>query len=180
MTMLQVNGVQIPCKGILFDKDGTLLEFLQLWGPWAETLLSQLQARMNELGASFTVEREHVLGTIHNAEGHIVGYDPQGPLAIATVDECTGLLAGQLYATGIPWNEAITTIRQFSSVAMRSVRERKSAEPMPGLLAFLQSCRAKRHTSGSRHFRQYSGKEKHIWVGWGYVPFSPPLWAVIG
>ena len=39
MTMLQVNGVQIPCKGILFDKDGTLLEFLQLWGPWAEALL---------------------------------------------------------------------------------------------------------------------------------------------
>ncbi|WFR64913.1 HAD family hydrolase [Paenibacillus amylolyticus] len=142
MTMLQLNGAQILCKGILFDKDGTLLEFLQLWGSWAETLLNQLQSRMNELGTSFTVEREHVLGTVHNTEGHIIGYDPQGPLAIATVDECTGLLAGQLYAAGVPWNEAITTIRQFSSIAMRVVRERKSAEPMPGLLEFLQSCRA--------------------------------------
>ncbi|WP_145150163.1 HAD family hydrolase [Paenibacillus xylanexedens] len=142
MTMLQVQGAQIPCKGILFDKDGTLLEFLQLWGPWAETLLNQLQTRMNELGASFTIELEHVLGTIHNQEGHIVGYDPQGPLAIATVDECTGLLAGQLYAAGMPWNEAITTIRQFSSIAMREVRQRKLAEPMSGLLDFLQKCRA--------------------------------------
>lgn len=166
MSMLQVHGVQIPCKGILFDKDGTLLDFLQLWGPWAETLLNQLQSRMNELGTSFTVEREHVLGTIHNQEGHIVGYDPQGPLAIATVDECTGLLAGQLYAAGMPWNEAITTIRQFSSVAMREVRQRKLAEPMSGLLAFLQSCRAAAIPLAVVTSDSTSAAEEHLeWMG---------------
>ncbi|WP_440111868.1 HAD family hydrolase [Paenibacillus sp. QZ-Y1] len=140
MAILQVRDEQVPCRGILFDKDGTLLEFLQLWGPWAESLLNQLQARLTDLGASFTVERGQVLGTVHNPEGHLVGYDLQGPLAIGTVDESNGLLAGQLYAAGMPWNEAITTIRDLSSVAMREIRQRKLAEPMPGLRTFLQSC----------------------------------------
>ncbi|MDT0125735.1 HAD family hydrolase [Paenibacillus sp. RRE4] len=141
MALLQVQGEKIPCRAILFDKDGTLLEFLQLWGPWAESMLVQMQAYMRERDASFTVELEKVLGTVHDSEGHLSGYDVQGPLAIATVDECTGWLAGQLYAAGTPWNEAITTIRQFSSIAMKSVRERKSAEPMPGLLDLLQRCK---------------------------------------
>ncbi|CAI6078787.1 Phosphoglycolate phosphatase [Paenibacillus sp. JJ-100] len=141
MAMLQVQGKKIPCKAILFDKDGTLLDFLQLWGPWAESMLVQMEAWMQERGSSFTVELEKVLGTSHDAEGHIDGYDVQGPLAIATVDECNGWLAGQLYAAGTPWNEAITTIRHFSSMAMKSVREYKSAEAMPGLLALLQRCK---------------------------------------
>ncbi|MGC5774247.1 HAD family hydrolase [Paenibacillus pabuli] len=140
MTMLHIRGKQVPCGGILFDKDGTLLDFLQLWGPWAESLLNQLESKLTELGASFTVEREQVLGTVRDREGHLIGYDLQGPLAIATVDESNGLLAGQLYAAGMPWNEAITTIRHFSSAAMHEVRQRKRAEPMPGLIAFLQSC----------------------------------------
>ncbi|CAM3006756.1 HAD family hydrolase [Paenibacillus taichungensis] len=140
MSMLQIHGKQVTCRGILFDKDGTLLDFLQLWGPWAESLLNQLESQLSELGASFTVEREQVLGTVRNREGQLIGYDLQGPLAIATVDESNGLLAGQLYAAGMPWNEAITTIRHFSSVAMDEVRQRKMAEPLPGLNAFLQSC----------------------------------------
>lgn len=140
MSMLQIRGKQVTCRGILFDKDGTLLDFLQLWGPWAESLLNQLESQLSELGASFTVEREQVLGTVRNREGQLIGYDLQGPLAIATVDESNGLLAGQLYAAGMPWNEAITTIRHFSSVAMDEVRQRKMAEPLPGLNAFLQSC----------------------------------------
>ena len=57
-----------------------------------------MQAWMRERDASFTVEFEHVLGTVHDSEGHLSGYDVQGPLAIATVDECNGWLAGQLYA----------------------------------------------------------------------------------
>lgn len=141
MALLQVRGEKIPCRAILFDKDGTLLDFLQLWGPWAESMLVQMQAWMRERDASFTVELGHVLGTVHDSEGYITGYDVQGPLAIATVDECNGWLAGELYAAGTPWNEAITTIRQFSSIAMESVRERKSAEPMPGLLDLLQRCK---------------------------------------
>ncbi|MCK6074986.1 HAD-IA family hydrolase [Paenibacillus silvae] len=141
MAVLEIQGKSIACKAILFDKDGTLLDFLQLWGPWAESMLSQLQVWMQERGASFTVELEHVLGTLHDSQGRINGYDVQGPLAIATVDECNGWLAGQLYAAGTPWNEAITIIRGFSSAAMKSVRERKSAEPLPGLLDLLRRCK---------------------------------------
>ncbi|PQP84944.1 haloacid dehalogenase [Paenibacillus sp. PCH8] len=166
MTVLQVNDTQVTCKGILFDKDGTLLDFLQLWGPWAETLLEQLGSHMNELGASYTIKKEHVLGTLHHQEGHIIGYDPQGPLAIATVDECTGWLAGQLYVAGMPWNEAITTIRRFSSIAMREVRQRKLAEPMPGVLNFLQRCRAANISLAVVTSDSTAAAEDHLeWMG---------------
>ncbi|WP_338540443.1 HAD family hydrolase [Paenibacillus tundrae] len=138
---LHVHDVAYPCEGILFDKDGTLLEFLHLWGPWAETMLRQLEEALAERGATFTVDRGDMLGTKHDGAGNIIGYDPQGPFVIATVDESNGLLAGQLYAAGIPWNESITMIRKFSSVAMREVRQNKLAEPIAGLLPFLQQCR---------------------------------------
>lgn len=138
---LHVQNVAYPYEGILFDKDGTLLEFLQLWGPWAETMLRQLEEALTDRGSTFTVDCGEVLGTKHDSAGKIIGYDPQGPLAIATVDESNGLLAGQLYAAGIPWNESITMVREFSSVAMQEVRQNKLAEPMAGLLPFLQQCK---------------------------------------
>lgn len=73
---LHVHDVSYPCESILFDKDGTLLEFLHLW--WAETMLRQLEEVLTERGATFTVDRGDVLGTKHDGAGKIIGYDPQG------------------------------------------------------------------------------------------------------
>lgn len=140
MAILQVQGRQIACDGILFDKDGTLLEFLQLWGPWAESLLNQLERKLEQMGGTFTLPKEQVFGTVHDPHGRIVGYDPQGPLAIATVDESTGLLAGQLYAAGMAWNDAVTAIRSMSTEAMCHVRQKRHAESLHGLPSFVRSC----------------------------------------
>ncbi|KOR88277.1 HAD family hydrolase [Paenibacillus solani] len=141
MPFVQVKGRAVPCKGILFDKDGTLVHFMALWGGWTDYVLRFMEQRLEIMGASFTVPKDKVLGTRHDANGRVIGYDIRGPLAMGTVEETYGLLAWQLYAAGMPWNEAISEVTQITNHAMQEVRQHKPAFPMPGLESFLEKCR---------------------------------------
>ena len=140
MPLIQVNGKSSPCQGILFDKDGTLLHFMALWGGWAEYVLRFMEERLQLMGAGFTVPKEKVFGTTYDSNGIVSDYDVQGPLAMGTVEETNGILAWQLYAAGMPWNEAIVQVNQITKNAMYQIRQHKPAFPMPGLEPFLQSC----------------------------------------
>lgn len=140
MPYVQVKGRAVPCKGILFDKDGTLIHFMALWGGWTDYVLRSMEELLEIMGAGFTVPKEKVLGTRHDARGGVIGYDAEGPLAMSTVEETYGLLASQLYAAGMPWNEAIIQVTQMTNQAMYEVRQHKPAFPMPGLEKFLGKC----------------------------------------
>ncbi|WP_334075620.1 HAD family hydrolase [Paenibacillus sp. A14] len=140
MPAIRIHDRAVPCRGILFDKDGTLLDFLQLWGNWARTLTELLVAHLGVLGAELPVPKRRLIGLQYNAEGQVSGYDKTGPLAMGTEEEMTALLAWQLYATGVPWNEALVQVRQFSVSAMVEVEKHRSAQPLPGLSDFLNSC----------------------------------------
>jgi len=137
---IRIHDQTVSCRGILFDKDGTLLDFLQLWGNWAQTLTELLVAHLGVLGAELSVPKPRLIGLQYNAEGQVIGYDKTGPLAMGTEEEMTALLAWQLYAAGVPWNEALVQVRQFSVSAMVEVEKHRSAQPMPGLNDFLNSC----------------------------------------
>ncbi|UNK19919.1 HAD family hydrolase [Paenibacillus sp. N3/727] len=141
MPLIQVNGHSSPCRGVLFDKDGTLLHFMALWGGWADYVLRFMEERLELMGAGFTVPKEKVLGTLHVSGGAVSDYDVQGPLAMGTAEETSGILAWQLYAAGMPWNEAIIQVNQITKNAMYQIRQHKPAFPMPGLETFLESCR---------------------------------------
>ncbi|WP_068504904.1 HAD family hydrolase [Paenibacillus kribbensis] len=141
MSELIVQGKRYPCRGILLDKDGTLLDFIQLWGPWARSILDMMEQHLVLSGTGFTVEKDSVLGTIHDREGRVIGYDPSGPLAMGTVDESTGVLAWQLYAAGVPWNEAVRLVRDFNKTAMADIRRHRAAKVFPGLRTLLEQSR---------------------------------------
>ncbi|MCC3378860.1 HAD family hydrolase [Paenibacillus farraposensis] len=141
MSELIVQGKRYPCRGILLDKDGTLLDFIQLWGPWARSILDMMEQHLALAGTGFTVEKSNVLGTVHDRQGHVIGYDPAGPLAMGTVDESTGVLAWQLYAAGVPWNEAVWLVRDFNNTAMADIRRHRAVKGFPGLRALLEQSR---------------------------------------
>jgi phosphoglycolate phosphatase len=144
MPELHINELSVPCRGILFDKDGTLLDLLATWGSWADLILEGLGNQLALIGrrpASGT-NLASVLGTAHDATGKVIGYDPAGPLSMATAEETIGILAWQLYAAGVPWNEAITCVNAISKEAMNELRRRRAAVMMPGLPAFLEQCAA--------------------------------------
>lgn len=141
MPLLDVNHRSVACRGILFDKDGTLLDFIAMWGTWAELVLLGMEDALSRIGISSSGNHSKLLGTLHDAEGRVIGYDPVGPLPMATQEETIGILAWQLYAAGVPWNEAITSVNSIIHKAMYEVRKRQIAHPLPGLLAFLEQCR---------------------------------------
>jgi phosphoglycolate phosphatase len=142
MPVLHVNEWSVPIQGILFDKDGTLLDLLSTWGTWAELTLRGLETRLGLAGAGPVIPLNRILGTQHDPSGRLVGYDPSGPLAMATAEETYGILAWQLYAAGVPWNEALPMVQHISKEAMNELRSRRQAVPLPGLLPFLQQCAA--------------------------------------
>lgn len=141
MVRLQIKTQQVHCDALLFDKDGTLFDFMQLWGSWAERMLTQIENHLQASGHSLIGDREHVFGTRYNQEGHLIDYDRCGPLAMASVEQSTAVLAWQLYATGTPWDQAIAQIRQFSDIAMQHIEKERPVQSLPGLLLFLEQCR---------------------------------------
>ncbi|MFB5762193.1 HAD family hydrolase [Paenibacillus medicaginis] len=142
MPELQIGTRLEPCRAILFDKDGTLLHFLQMWGPWAGSVLNMMERHLAVIGAEIIGGKERLLGTVLDRKGCVVSYDLRGPFAMGTVEETTGLLAWQLYAAGVPWDEAVMQVRHFSKTAMTDLRNRRPAQAFPGLSPFLEQCRA--------------------------------------
>jgi phosphoglycolate phosphatase len=143
MPILTVHGKNQEVDAILFDKDGTLLEFMSLWGRWAECMTAQIMKTIHSLGI-VTIEEfaSKMLGLEFNADGKAISYDVQGPLSMGSVSEIEGALAWHLYNAGLPWNESIQLIRQYSDSAIERMNTEKPALPLPGLKEFLRQCAA--------------------------------------
>ncbi|MEK4517604.1 HAD family hydrolase [Paenibacillus sp. FSL H8-0122] len=168
MPVLHINELSVPVSGLLFDKDGTLLDLLATWGSWAELVLEGLGSQLTLMGSRPVTGANlaPVLGTTHDASGRITGYDPAGPLSMATAEESTGILAWQLYTAGVPWNEAVTRVNAISKEAMNELRRRRTAVPMPGLLPFLEQCAAASLKLGVVTSDNLSTTREHLeWLG---------------
>ena len=141
MTMLLVNGRAYEIDGILFDKDGTLLDFLGLWGAWADCLYERLRAGLAALGIEWRMnEWTELLGTFHAADGPMIGYDRKGPFAMGSIDDVTAILAGKAYRYGLPWNEALELVRSCRIQAAAELDRMRPARALPGLHRFLEQC----------------------------------------
>lgn len=130
----------LPCKGILFDKDGTLLDFIGLWGTWAKVLFQLIEDQLAVMGSHHHVPISEWLGLHFDDGGKVIGYDKSGPIAMGTEEEVTALLASRLYDAGLPWNEAVVKVRELNTLSMNEVDRQRAAHPLPGLINFLVSC----------------------------------------
>lgn len=146
MPKVTVHGQEVPCRGILFDKDGTLLDFMLMWGVWATVLVGLLDDHLTALDKEPIGHRKDSLGLFSDQTGKITGYDKAGPIAMGTEEEVTALLAWHLYTAGIPWNEATVLVRRYNKSAMQKLEQDRRAVPLPGLTGFLQDC----HKSGMK------------------------------
>jgi phosphoglycolate phosphatase len=105
MPQISVNGRLFPIDLIVFDKDGTLIDFYHLWATKAKTAVVALLAQPDLAWAAAS--------DLESALYHSLGYDPasgqavsDGPLATASLAKLGVITAVVLYQHGLSWHEA--------------------------------------------------------------------------
>ncbi|WP_274361724.1 HAD family hydrolase [Paenibacillus thermotolerans] len=139
MIKLQAQGKEIRIRGILFDKDGTLLDFMHLWGKWAQVLFAGMDEELSKYGRKLA---PGFLGAFRDSRGAVIGCDPKGPLTMASMDDCLAIAAANLYDAGIPWNDSIRLVHRFREQADAWLDRERPAAAMPGIEPFLRQCSA--------------------------------------
>jgi phosphoglycolate phosphatase len=108
MTGIEYEGKRIPCRLIIFDKDGTLIDFVATWVPLIRKrvsfVLKTLGRNDQELGA-------HLLKSwgIDPTSGKV---DPRGPCPVSPRSDEIVIGTMVLYQKGYPWDEAKEWVSQ--------------------------------------------------------------------
>lgn len=163
MQDLIVNETRYPIKGILFDKDGTLLDFISLWGSWSESLHRHFASRFVPGGIAPIAD---LWGTVHDAAGNIADYDRNGPLAMGSVGDLLAILAWQGYRLGLPWGESMRLARESKKLADEELGRIRPAYPLPGMIEFLRQVHDQGLSIGIVTADETSEAVKHMeWMG---------------
>ncbi|MGE5578422.1 MAG: HAD family hydrolase [Bacillota bacterium] len=116
----------LPCRGIVFDKDGTLLDIWPMLTALAKERRRHLSARV----------RPDAVDAVSAA----VGFDPRsgtiapfGPLASAAKRDEIAIAAGALWAKGIPWHQAHSIARDSYDEADRTLDITAGVQAFPGV-----------------------------------------------
>ncbi len=134
MALLQIGRLPFDADLVVFDKDGTLIDFDSMWGRLAKVWVGRLVAGIAD--SSLEADLYRSLG-YEPAEQRT---DPQGPLAIATTAQLWAIAAGTLYRHGLPWPEAEDRVRwAFDTTAELPLASLvRPAGDVAGLLAQLR------------------------------------------
>ncbi|TVX89419.1 HAD family hydrolase [Paenibacillus agilis] len=141
MAELSVGGNRVQVKGVLLDKDGTLLQFISLWGRWAETVLEGLERELRLEGAELPEGPGFLLGVELDEGRHVLSHDRFGPLAMGSPSQMIGIAAYYLYRAGVPWNDAVRRATDVFEHANAGNVLNAKIEPVRGVVAFLERCK---------------------------------------
>lgn len=106
--LLRVGGNAYPVRAILFDKDGTLLDFIGLWGSWSELLIGNIVMQLQEQ-YKINASPEFLmimLGISCDEGGKVVDYDRAGLLSTGTNVQVKAQLTEHIRDLGLPAKEA--------------------------------------------------------------------------
>jgi phosphoglycolate phosphatase len=124
VVIFRAHGHGCAVDAVLFDKDGTLIEFDPLWGGWAVTLVQRL-ARATDVPPE---RLAHVIGLELDRAAHL----PEGPLAVGTMRDLATVLAHQIYLRGSSWGAAREVVEHELAATEPALGERADIRPLPG------------------------------------------------
>jgi phosphoglycolate phosphatase len=124
VVLFSAHGHGCAVDAVLFDKDGTLIEFDPLWGGWAVTLVQ----RLAEVADVSPERLAHAIGLELERAAHL----PEGPLAVGTMRDLVTVLAHQIYMRGASWGAAREVVERERAAAEPALGERADIRPLPG------------------------------------------------
>lgn len=138
MPIVNIKGKAYETGLVIFDKDGTILDFKATWIDIIDEFIQSLCRRTN-LEGSIRSSIENALG-ISIEKAQIDGY---GPLAMGTYEQCNTLVTYCLYREGIRWDKAWQIAREAGTDVFSSDIRRKSVKPSHGALKLLQTLKSR-------------------------------------
>ncbi|WP_235680256.1 HAD family hydrolase [Paenibacillus albicereus] len=143
MALLLAGEKSFEVEAILFDKDGTLLEFSYTWGAWTRHMQEGFTAPLEAKGfpALPLAELGREWGISFGEDGVASGYDRSGPLAAGTLAELLALLTACGYRRGLSWSEARVFAQEGLHRAEGLMQQKRPALALPGVPELLAACR---------------------------------------
>lgn len=132
MASVNVLGKEYAADLVIFDKDGTLIDFRQTW----IVIIGKL---LNAMGEHVSMT-EPLRSRVQEALGISVDngtIDGSGPLAMGTFTECDALLTYCLYREGVRWDMAQDIVRKLGDDIFRSDVRDKCIRPARGAARLL-------------------------------------------
>lgn len=115
-----------PCRALLFDKDGTIINFRLMWLSWCREVIGALSGGYR----AALVEKSLDAWGVDLALGRI---EPDGYLAIGTTAELRGSLAGRLAEEGCSPEKTGPDVAEAMRHAYRAVEEKNLIRPIAGV-----------------------------------------------
>ncbi|WP_449354742.1 HAD family hydrolase [Virgibacillus natechei] len=131
MSVVCIDGDEHEIDCILFDKDGTIIDF-KLWLCWADTFINLIDEN-----TGVTYNKRLLADSLgFSYKNHT--WDPKGPLAIGSQQDLLTILALGLYQQGVPWNQAYQVVHDAHQVLEETFVIHDHIKPINGLLSFLK------------------------------------------
>ncbi|RXZ81295.1 HAD family phosphatase [Paenibacillaceae bacterium] len=167
MPELKVGEENYQIDGLLLDKDGTLLDFMSLWGSWSHKIIERFTAVLEQRGLIVPFPSAPALwGLIQNESGQATDYDRNGPLAMGTLDDLLALLASQGYRQGLSWAEARELAYDCRLSADEMLEQERPLTAIPGVVDFLEQCRKLHIPLAVVTADETEAAERHLeWLG---------------
>jgi hypothetical protein len=132
LVTVTVHDHKYGIDAILFDKDGTLVDFASLWLAWLDALLDTLGEAV-----AVPIQRSDLAAAV-GADLISRTHDSGGPLAVGSNSEVRLVLAQRLYASGLRWEQACAAVESASRAVDTQLSEEALIDPAAGVLDFIE------------------------------------------
>lgn len=136
MALLIAGETRFDAGLVVFDKDGTLLQFDAMWGSLLIGAVEAL-APHTEQGAALAADLFEAMGYDPARRWT----DPHGPWAMATTEQGMTILAATLYRHGQPWHLAEAAVRAAWQSVLAPGALPDLVRPTADLVAFFTALR---------------------------------------
>lgn len=105
MVLLRCGNKVIDCGGVIFDKDGTLIDSLKIWPKLIRNRIAILKKRLN-LAQEIAEMAEQVMGLNNNGEMTL-----RSAIVIGTREQTASAVNAVLYLNmGLPWDSGMQEV----------------------------------------------------------------------